>query len=72
MADCELLAGCLFFNDKMENRPSTATMYKRRFCQGDNAECARFAVFRALGKPGVPDDLFPNQFHRVKKIIAGS
>jgi hypothetical protein len=28
MADCEVLATCPFFNDKMENMPGTATILK--------------------------------------------
>ena len=71
MADCECLAGCIFFNDKMAERPATANVYKRRFCQEDNANCARYMVFKAIGKGSVPPDLYPNQQDRAKKIIAG-
>ena len=70
MADCEVLGGCPFFNDKMANMPGTASAFKRKYCQGDNRSCARYMVLKALGKPKVPADLFPNQGDRAKKIIA--
>jgi hypothetical protein len=69
MADCELLQGCLFFNDKMANMPSTAEVIKLRYCRGDNAECARYMIFRALGRGKVPEGLFPNQVTEAVKII---
>lgn len=70
MADCECLSKCIFFNDKMANKPSTAEMYKGRYCKGDNTHCARHQVFKALGPGKVPTDLFPSQEDRVQKIIA--
>ncbi|HUI31294.1 MAG TPA: hypothetical protein VLX91_13880 [Candidatus Acidoferrales bacterium] len=70
MADCECLAGCPFFNDKMADMPGLTTLYKRSYCQGGEfAQCARYMVFKALGKPSVPADLFPNQVERAKALI---
>jgi len=70
MADCECLATCIFFNDKMANMPGTADLYKARYCKKDNANCARYMVFKAVGKTKVPTDLFPNDVEKVKGIIA--
>ena len=70
MADCELLKGCVFFNDKIKVSDALGEMYKQRFCLGDNSECARYTVFKALGRENVPADLFPNMFKRANKIIA--
>ena len=70
MAECELLKGCIFFNDRMKVSVELTEMYKRRFCLGNNSECARYTVFKTLGRENVPVDLFPNMFERVKKIIA--
>ena len=70
MADCELLQTCIFFNDKMANIPSTAEIFKMKYCHGDNAECARYMVFRKLGRPKVPQDLYPNQVDVAKSVIA--
>jgi hypothetical protein len=71
MANCELLGGCLFFNDKMATTPGTAAMYKKRYCIEDNSKCARFLIASSMGRDKVPADLFPNQIQRVKKIISG-
>jgi hypothetical protein len=70
MADCELLSKCIFFHDKMANMPATAASFKRKYCQGDNSNCARYMVFKALGREQVPADLFPNQEDRAKEVIA--
>ena len=70
MSDCELLKTCMFFNDRMANIPSTAEIIKLKYCRGDNAECARYAVFTVRGREHVPDDLFPNQTDSAREIIA--
>jgi len=70
MAECEVLSTCIFFNDKMRDMPGTAAIYKKKYCQGDNSICARYMVFKALGKPKVPSDLFPNQDEKAREIIA--
>ncbi len=69
MPNCPMLAGCMFFNDKMKNMPVTANIYKRNYCLGDNTNCARFLVRQALGAEHVPDDLFPNQRERAKVLL---
>ena len=70
MAECECLSGCLFFNDKMSSMPVLAEQMKKKYCQGSNDQCARFKVFKALGREKVPMDLFPNQAERVGALIA--
>lgn len=70
MADCECLSGCRFFNDKMANMPSISEMFKKSYCKGDNSKCARYVVFKALGRPKVPENLFPNQLDIAEHIIA--
>jgi hypothetical protein len=72
MSDCECLAGCPFFNDKMEGMPSMAHIYKDRYCHADCFSCARYQVFKALGRESVPSDLFPNQVDRAHDVIAVS
>ena len=69
MATCECLEKCDFFNDKMANMPSTANIIKRKYCEGDNLECARYVVYKVLGKEGVPSDMFPTQIERAKELI---
>ena len=70
MADCPSLAGCIFFNDKMEQKLGMAELYKKRYCKGDNTKCARFMVASTLGKGTVPSSLYPNQTDVAQKLIA--
>jgi len=71
MSSCECLAGCPFFNDKMDDMPSLAAIYKNRYCQNDFDSCARHIVFKALGREKVPKDLFPNQLSRAQELVNG-
>jgi hypothetical protein len=68
MSDCALISSCRFFNDKMAHMPSTADMMKRKYCRGENSNCARFIVFEALGKEGVPADLTPNETEKARQL----
>ena len=69
MANCECLQGCLFYNDKMEKKSAMASMFKKNYCEGDNSKCARYLVFKKLGKGNVPSDLYPNMLERVPKLV---
>lgn len=69
MTTCPALPRCPFFNDRMAGRPSTAEMMKRHFCQDDFESCARWQVCSRLGRPAVPEDLFPNQVKRAAAIL---
>jgi hypothetical protein len=71
MADCECLAGCIFFNDKMPIDTGIGSMFKKNYCQGSSTNCARYLVFKKFGKGTVPGNLYPNQNERAKNIIAG-
>jgi hypothetical protein len=70
MADCICLPRCPFFNDRMAGKPSTADVYKQKYCKGDSNDCARHIVFTALGKGAVPSDLYPNQKDRAMAIVS--
>lgn len=69
MAQCECLPKCPFFNDKMKNMSSTADLMKQRYCLSNNSTCARFMIFKAVGREKVPANLFPNQIDKAKRII---
>lgn len=70
MADCELLKGCLFFNDKMKEDSGMGAIYKNKYCLGDNSECARYMVASTLGREKVPITLYPNMVEKANAIIA--
>jgi hypothetical protein len=69
MAQCELLATCIFFNDKMKDYPAAADHLKKKMCLADPDACARFMIVKAVGRAHVPTDLFPNHHSRAEKII---
>ncbi|MDO9391566.1 MAG: hypothetical protein Q7U71_07330 [bacterium] len=71
MPDCECLAACPFFNDKMADMPSMAGIFKNKYCKGDFQSCARYMVFKKLGEGHTPEDLFPNQLSRAQDLIMG-
>jgi hypothetical protein len=71
MAECECLAGCIFFNDKMKGTEGIGAIYKKKYCLGDSSQCARHMVFGKLGKAGVPVDMYPNMTDYAVKILAG-
>ena len=70
MADCECLEKCPFFNDKMQNMPAVAEMYKESYCKKDNSSCARYMVFKTLGRDRVPADLYPNNVDLAREILS--
>jgi hypothetical protein len=69
-SECQYLAGCPFFNDKMEINSGIGAMYKLNYCKKNFTNCARYMVVQVLGKGTAPADLFPNQQARVEQIIA--
>ena len=70
MANCVLLETCIFFTDRMNNMPLTADIIKKKYCRGDNSECARYMIFLVLGREKVPLDLFPGQVERTHYILS--
>jgi hypothetical protein len=69
MAECECLQGCPFFNDQLPDQDGLSQMYKKKYCMDAYSDCARFMVFKELGRPGVPMDLYPNQRERATEIL---
>ena len=72
MAVCEVLERCPFFNDVMTGMPEHAELFKQLYCHGGNDICARYMVFRKLGRDAVPKDLYPNEVSRANTLIAGA
>lgn len=69
MAECECLPKCLFFNDRMAGKPSLASLMKKQYCLGNNADCARHRIKAAAGAESVPPDLYPSQLERLDGIL---
>jgi len=66
---CEMLESCLFFNDKLGEMPTHARVFKRVYCAGDHQLCARYMVFTELGEAAVPEDLYPNNEFRARRMV---
>jgi hypothetical protein len=71
MSDCELLKGCLFFNDRMPQDSGIGSIYKKKYCLGDNSKCSRYMVADKLGREKVPKNRYPNMLDRAGRIISG-
>ncbi len=72
MTGCELLPTCPFFGDRMKYTDGLGALYKQRYCVGDHSTCARYMVFKRLGRAAVPEDLYPNMASRAQEILAAS
>ncbi len=69
MADCELLKGCAFFNDRMPDDHGLGAIYKKKYCLGDAAACARFMIAMSVGRDKVPVNLYPNMHDQARAVI---
>ena len=69
MEECEFITKCAFFSDRMKTLPTVAKMMKKRYCEGDKDECARYQLASTIGKNQVPSDLFPHQTDIANDII---
>ena len=67
MSDCPILEKCIFFNDRMSDKPATAELFKKEFCRGDFEACARYKVKQATGESH--PTLMPNQDNLVDDAI---
>lgn len=70
MSKCPSSERCPFFlNNKMTDLNGVTRLYKRRYCDGDNSECARWKIGSTIGKQYVPSDLYPNELSRALEIL---
>jgi hypothetical protein len=70
MPDCECLKDCPYFKtDILKEVEAMAEMRRQKYCKGDYSVCARYMVFKALGKVNVPLDLLPSEVQRAEKLI---
>ncbi len=70
MPNCRFHKICAFFRNEMDYMPGTAGMYRKQYCMGRPAQCARCMVYTAQGPEAVPDNLFPYQQKRVEAILS--
>lgn len=66
---CEKLGGCPFYNDKMPMDKGLGSIYKKKYCEGNKTNCARYMVAKELGKEHVPITLYPNMQGYAASVI---
>ena len=70
MALCEKLEKCPFYQDKMNMETGVGTMYKKKYCEGDKTQCARYIIATKLGAEFVTNNLYPNMKDKADKLLA--
>lgn len=68
--ECELTKTCPFFNDKMPDDKGLGHMYKKQYCLGGWHSCARYMIFKELGRESVPPKLYPNQKDLARLVLS--
>ena len=69
MALCEKLQKCPFYQGKMDMDSGIGAMYKKKYCEGDKMQCARYIVATQLGAEYVNNSLYPNMNDKAEKIL---
>jgi hypothetical protein len=70
--NCICFSSCPFFNDKMPIESGLGTIYKKKYCMGNQASCARYIAFQALGPKHVPITLYPSMIDVASQLIASA
>ncbi len=67
--DCEYLRVCPFYNDRMPMDHGIGAIFKKKYCLGNQDICARYRIASELGKPFIPDALYPNMLEMAQRIV---
>ena len=70
METCEKLAKCPFYQGEMSMDSGLGRMYKRKYCEGDKTQCARYRIATTVGPEFVTNHIYPNMKDMADKIIA--
>lgn len=70
MAACEKLSKCPFYQGQMSADSGLGSMYKKRYCEGDKTQCARYMISTQLGPEYVTNNIYPNMTDLAKDMIA--
>ena len=66
MVNCELLDSCNFFNEQATDMPHTKGHLKSLYCNGASfTECALYLISKIYDKNHVPENLYPNDVHKL-------
>lgn len=70
MATCEKLAKCPFYQGQMKMDSGLGGMYKKKYCETDKTQCARYMIVTTLGPEFVNNNIYPNMVDLAKDMIA--
>jgi len=70
--DCIMLSKCPFYNDKMPMDKGIGLIYKKKYCNGNNEQCARYKVYVEVGGRFLNNNLYPNMHDIAIEIIKGA
>ncbi len=68
--DCSRWNECLLYGNKLSTEQGIGAMYRKKYCLGNHALCARYRVYQEAGPEFVPDNLYPAMHDMALKIIA--
>jgi hypothetical protein len=64
------MEGCPYFDTETAQGISMVLKLRpEKYCFEDNTRCARYMVFKALGREHVPPTLLPSQVDKAEEII---
>jgi len=66
---CERLEKCPFYQDKMIIETGLGTILKKKYCESNKNECARYMVLQTIGAEYVDNTLFPHMKDRAYELI---
>ena len=66
---CELLSNCALFKYKISNYEGYYVEVKKKYCNGNKSDCARYKIFKVLGSEKIPLDLYPDDHVEAERII---
>ena len=69
MEACEKLAKCPFYQGAMSMEKGLGSMYKKKYCEGDKYNCARYMIATQLGPEFVTNKIYPNMVELAKNMI---
>ncbi len=69
MATCEKLEKCPFYQGQMTMESGLGAMYKKKYCEGDKMQCARYMIATQVGPEHVTNKIYPNMTSFAEKII---
>ena len=69
MAICERFEKCPFYQDSMIIETGVGKVLKKKYCETNKNECARYIVLQAIVPEFVDNTLFPHMKDRAYELV---